>query len=193
MPFEWFVAIRYLRDGKGQTALILAAVSIGVSVIVFLSALITGLQTSLIDKTLGSQPHITLKVPREVPRPLVNATPERAIAVTLSIYALLLLPGAYLFWRDGPEPWTSGQVYEYLETLYVATGLYLPLLYAIAVLRESYQLVSMRAARLERDADIDALTAIPNRRALTRTLSAACSCTAPAACRRSTTCARCRR
>ena len=102
---------------------------------------------------------------------------RRAIAVTLSIYALLLLPGAYLFWRDGPEPWTSGQVYEYLETLYVATGLYLPLLYAIAVLRESYQLVSMRAARLERDADIDALTTIPNRRALTRTLERALALT----------------
>lgn len=71
MPFEWFVAIRYLKDGKGQTALILAAVSVGVSVIVFISALISGLQTSLIDKTLGSQPHVTLRMPREVPRALV--------------------------------------------------------------------------------------------------------------------------
>ena len=30
MPFEWFVALRYLRDAKGQSALILAAVSVGV-------------------------------------------------------------------------------------------------------------------------------------------------------------------
>lgn len=80
MPFEWFVAIRYLKDGKGQTALILAAVSIGVSVIVFLSALISGLQTSLIDKTLGSQPHVTLRMPREAPRPLEEATASRAIS-----------------------------------------------------------------------------------------------------------------
>ncbi|MEZ4360151.1 MAG: ABC transporter permease [Kofleriaceae bacterium] len=78
--FEWFVALRYLRDAKGQTVLILAAVAVGVSVIVFLSALIGGLQTSLIDKTLGSQPHITLRVPREAPRPLVEATATRAIA-----------------------------------------------------------------------------------------------------------------
>ena len=42
MPFEWFVALRYMRDAKGQTALILAAVAVGVSVIVFLSALIGG-------------------------------------------------------------------------------------------------------------------------------------------------------
>ncbi|KYF63574.1 hypothetical protein BE11_38245 [Sorangium cellulosum] len=80
MPFEWFVALRYLRDAKGQTALILAAVSVGVSVIVFLSALINGLQVSLIDKTLGSQPHITLQVRREAARPLVDPSPDRAVA-----------------------------------------------------------------------------------------------------------------
>ena len=80
MPFEWFVALRYMREAKGQTALILAAVSIGVAVIVFLSALIGGLQTSLIDKTLGSQPHVTLRNPREEPRALVLPRPGLAIA-----------------------------------------------------------------------------------------------------------------
>jgi lipoprotein-releasing system permease protein len=80
MPFEWFVALRYMRDAKGQTALILAGVSVGVSVIVFLSALIGGLQASLIEKTLGSQAHITLRVPREAPRPLVEPSATVAIA-----------------------------------------------------------------------------------------------------------------
>ena len=80
MPFEWFVALRYLRDAKGQTALILAAVSIGVGVVVFLSALIGGLQVSLIDKTLGSQPHVSVRVPREAPRPLSEPTEGLAIA-----------------------------------------------------------------------------------------------------------------
>lgn len=80
MPFEWFVALRYMRDGKVQTALVLAAVSVGVTVVVFLSALIDGLQASLIDKTLGSQPHITLRVQREEARPLVAPGPALAIA-----------------------------------------------------------------------------------------------------------------
>ncbi|MEO6772454.1 MAG: FtsX-like permease family protein [Kofleriaceae bacterium] len=79
MPFEWFLALRYLRDAKGQTALILGGVGVGVSVIVFLSALIGGLQSSLIDKTLGTQPHVTIHVPREVARPLVE--PTRAVAI----------------------------------------------------------------------------------------------------------------
>jgi len=80
MPFQWFVAIRYLRDARGQSALMLAAVSVGVSVIVFLSALINGLQSSLIESTLGSQPHITLGMPREEPRALVEPRDGLAIA-----------------------------------------------------------------------------------------------------------------
>jgi lipoprotein-releasing system permease protein len=80
MPFQWFVALRYLVDAKGQSALILAAVSVGVSVIVFLSALINGLQASLIETTLGSQPHVTLRVAREAPRPLVAPEAGRAVA-----------------------------------------------------------------------------------------------------------------
>lgn len=84
MPFSLFVAFRYLLDTKGQTTLILAAVTVGVGVVVFLSALIGGLQASLIDKTLGSQPHVTLYMPRETPRPLVDSRPGQAIArVTL--------------------------------------------------------------------------------------------------------------
>lgn len=83
MPFEWFVALRYLRDAKGQSALILAAVSVGVSVIVFLSALINGLQASLIEKTLGSQPHVTVHEPRESPRPLVE--PKDGVAVARDV------------------------------------------------------------------------------------------------------------
>ena len=79
MPFQWFVALRYLRDARGQTALILAAVSVGVSVVVFLSALINGLQASLIESTLGSQPHVTLRVPREAPRAL--AEPRQGLAI----------------------------------------------------------------------------------------------------------------
>lgn len=80
MPFQWFVALRYMREARGQTALILAAVSVGVSVIVFLSALINGLQASLIESTLGSQPHIIMRVPREVARPLVEPSDGRVIA-----------------------------------------------------------------------------------------------------------------
>jgi lipoprotein-releasing system permease protein len=72
VPFEWIVAIRYLREGRAQSLLILSGVAVGVGVIVFLSALISGLQVSLIDRTLGTQSHIVLKRPDEMPRPLLE-------------------------------------------------------------------------------------------------------------------------
>ncbi len=72
MPFELFVALRFLREGRAQTGLILGGVSMGVAVIVFLSALIGGLQRTLIEQTLGSQSHITLRPPDEAARPLVE-------------------------------------------------------------------------------------------------------------------------
>ena len=72
MPFEWFVALRYLREGKMQTALILGAVSIGIAVVVFLSALIGGLQASLISKILGSQAHIIVHLPDQEARLLIT-------------------------------------------------------------------------------------------------------------------------
>jgi lipoprotein-releasing system permease protein len=83
MPFEWFVALRYMRDGKAQTALILCAVAVGVSVIVFLSALMNGLQTSLVAQTLGSQPHITVRVLEEEARPVGEPADNTSVSQTI--------------------------------------------------------------------------------------------------------------
>lgn len=80
MPFEWFVALRFLREGRAQTALILAGIGVGVGVVVFLSALINGLQDSLIDKTLGNQPHVVVRVPDDVVRPQVREEPGKVLA-----------------------------------------------------------------------------------------------------------------
>ena len=41
VPFELFVALRYLKDQGSQTGLILAGIGVSVGVIIFLSALIT--------------------------------------------------------------------------------------------------------------------------------------------------------
>jgi lipoprotein-releasing system permease protein len=68
MPFELFVAARYLREQRLQTLLILCGIGVGVGVIIFLSALITGLQDSLIESTLGSQAQVVVRPPDEAPR-----------------------------------------------------------------------------------------------------------------------------
>ena len=56
--YEWMIALRFLLRGKGQTLLIVLGIAVGVAVQFFLSALISGLQVSLIANTVGSSPHI---------------------------------------------------------------------------------------------------------------------------------------
>ena len=60
LGFERHVAIRFLREGRMQTALIIVGVAAGVAVVAYISALITGLQSNTLEKTLGAQAHITI-------------------------------------------------------------------------------------------------------------------------------------
>ena len=70
LPFEWVLATRFLREGLLQTIFITAGVSLGVSVIVFMSALITGLQDNFFKTLLDFQAQIVIKSPEEAPRTL---------------------------------------------------------------------------------------------------------------------------
>lgn len=60
MKLAFQIALRFLKSGKGQTFMIILGIAIGVSVQVFIGSLITGLQKSLIDKTIGSSSQITI-------------------------------------------------------------------------------------------------------------------------------------
>lgn len=62
---EWTIATKFLREGKAQSTLILVGIAIGVAVIVFLTALITGLQSNIIQRTLGTQAHIKVQQTEE--------------------------------------------------------------------------------------------------------------------------------
>ena len=75
LGFEWRVAVRFLREGRMQTVLIVVGVAAGVAVIAYISALISGLQSNLIAKTLGSQAHISLRVPDDVVTPAMLLPP----------------------------------------------------------------------------------------------------------------------
>lgn len=54
------IAWRFLRSSFSQTIMIVLGIGVGVSVQVFIGSLITGLQVSLVDKTIGSQSQITI-------------------------------------------------------------------------------------------------------------------------------------
>lgn len=60
MFFSLRVALRFLLEGKNQSIFIMAGIAVGVSVIIFIGAIITSLQANLIDQTLGNSAHITI-------------------------------------------------------------------------------------------------------------------------------------
>jgi len=56
--FEIQVALRFLKEGRMQTLLIMVGIAIGIAVLIFLNALIGGLQADLVNSTVGTSPHI---------------------------------------------------------------------------------------------------------------------------------------
>lgn len=73
MRLSFRIALRFLFTNKGQTLLILLGIAIGISVQIFIGSLIQGLQESLLDATIGSSPHITIRA-AEKNTPLDNAS-----------------------------------------------------------------------------------------------------------------------
>jgi lipoprotein-releasing system permease protein len=71
LGFELTVALRFLREGRMQTALIIGGAAIGVAVIFFITAVLTGVQGDLIKRVTGAQAHIVIKPPEEIVAPLM--------------------------------------------------------------------------------------------------------------------------
>ena len=92
LGFERRVATRFLREGRMQTVLIIVGVAAGVAVVAYISALITGLQSNTLEKTLGAQAHVTLS-PRD----------DAVIAASLPSSAASGTPGAALLVQTQPR------------------------------------------------------------------------------------------
>jgi len=74
LPFEWITAVRFLREGRLQTLFIIGGISIGVGVIVFMSAMLAGLEANFIRRVLTSQSQIQILPPDQIARPLRGRT-----------------------------------------------------------------------------------------------------------------------
>ncbi|MDY0347169.1 MAG: FtsX-like permease family protein [Acholeplasma sp.] len=92
------IAVRFLKSGKLQTLFIILGIGVGVSVQVFIGALISGLQKDLVNTTIGNASQITITSEDELPfsnydtliddilnadKRLVVATPNLNVAGTL--------------------------------------------------------------------------------------------------------------
>lgn len=54
------IAVRFLKSGRGQTVLIIIGIGIAVSAQIFIGLLISSLQKTLVDRTIGHSPQITI-------------------------------------------------------------------------------------------------------------------------------------
>lgn len=81
MWLESTIAFKFLLQRLTQTFLILFGIGVGVSVIVFITTLILGLQNNIIDRTLGTQSHVRIEPPDE--RNAIVPTPEGTFALRL--------------------------------------------------------------------------------------------------------------
>ena len=81
LPFEWIVAVRFLIEGAAQTAMIIVGTSVGVGVIVFMSAMLTAIQGNFLDRILNTQAHIVVYQPERISRPLFKTVGLTELAV----------------------------------------------------------------------------------------------------------------
>src|SRR5512143_3810233 len=79
--FESVVAFRFMREGLTQTLLIVFGVALGGGVIIFMSALLAGMQANIIRRTLNYQAPIQILAPDQVARPLREGEPAVAAKV----------------------------------------------------------------------------------------------------------------
>jgi lipoprotein-releasing system permease protein len=86
LPFEWIAASRFLREGRMQTLFIIVGVSIGVGVIIFMSAMLEGMRANFIRRVLSVQSHVVLLPPQEIARPLRTAPQVAQAAIVQKPY-----------------------------------------------------------------------------------------------------------
>jgi len=61
------IAVRFLKSGGTQTILIIVGIAVAISIQLFVGLLIDSLQKTLVDRTIGNQPQITITSATDVP------------------------------------------------------------------------------------------------------------------------------
>ena len=54
------IAVRFLKTGGAQNLLIVLGIAIAISIQIFVGLLIDSLQKTLVDRTIGNSPQITI-------------------------------------------------------------------------------------------------------------------------------------
>ena len=84
MRYAAKIAFRHLMSSPGQTGLLTTGVALGVTVFIFMSALIGGLATLLTQRTVGSISHVTLEMRERDPMPIRGPATQVVVQKDLS-------------------------------------------------------------------------------------------------------------
>jgi lipoprotein-releasing system permease protein len=83
------IAWRFLRTSPVQSVLILCGIAVGIAVQIFIGSLITSLQASLVEKTIGSSPHITIADPKDGQPVVYSDLVRRVLKGTAGVAAVV--------------------------------------------------------------------------------------------------------
>ncbi len=105
MKLAFRIASRFLLSSRGQTILILTGIMIGVSVQIFIGSLITGLQRSLVDSTVGSSSQVTIEAEKKNETFLVSDDLLADLAKRSELTAVSPVYNAAAFMLNDEETW----------------------------------------------------------------------------------------
>jgi lipoprotein-releasing system permease protein len=119
------IAARFLRKSPVQSILIAAGIAVGIGVQVFLGSLITSLQASLVDETIGNSPQIVVRAEQDGEpvtfdaqlRLAMEAQDEITTVVPTRTYSGIFRSGSV----NAPLQFTAGAL-EQLDTIYDISG-----------------------------------------------------------------------
>ena len=78
MHTDLFLAVKFVREGRAQSLLLVTAAAIGITVVFFLTALVVAVERTMIAQTLDVLPHIVVRRPDAVAKPSIT-TPGAGI------------------------------------------------------------------------------------------------------------------
>jgi lipoprotein-releasing system permease protein len=119
------IAARFLRKSPIQSILIAAGIAVGIGVQVFLGSLITSLQASLVDETIGNSPQVIVQSGTEGDPVVFGAALKGALQDQPGITAIVPTRAFSAIFRKGedssPLQFTGGEL-DQLDTIYDISG-----------------------------------------------------------------------
>jgi lipoprotein-releasing system permease protein len=119
------IAARFLRKSPVQSILIAAGIAVGIGVQVFLGSLITSLQASLVDQTIGNSPQVVVLAEQDGQPVIYSSQLEQAMKAQREITTVVPTRAYSAIFRSGSESaplQITGGALDELDTIYDISG-----------------------------------------------------------------------